>query len=258
MEKYILAPRDPTIACIGAAKENSKTLRVSPNPHPFSYYAPRRGHLEGYVVHSRCWDLIERKIGSGSLATSRLDLIAQALQKQWDDIIPEVSNRDKHPASWYFDFSNYQNLDDHDKLQDPLFIPEVDSLLQDCAQFSASRVLQEAVSVSADVLSSKYNVPLEIKYLIAQHLNLEDTYNMLIAFGEIFPMEYWKKHVPTDVIFGLEQVDHDSFPWPCLAVEIENRAILKKANGIFNRKRILSMLNPIMDFVLRECNNEDI
>lgn len=248
--QYLLACRDPATACLGAARENSDTLRVSPVQHLFSYGVSGGGHLKGYPVHSRCWDLIEHKFGP--LATLRLDLIATALRKQWYDIIPRISHP-QLPTSLRYNFRQYQGVEDNDQVEDPMFIPKLDTLLQDCTNLPANDS-QEIVSL--DILSSKYNIPLEITYLIADRLNLRDTYNMLAAFGGKFPVDYWKRHIPsTDIIFELKKFDSDSFLWPYISVEIESRGVME-TYGIWNRKRILAMLNLINQLVNTELNNE--
>ena len=247
--QYLLACRDPATACLGAARENLDTLRLSPVQHPFSYCDSGEGHLKAYPVHSRCWDLIEHKFGP--LATLRLHLIVTALRKQWDDIIPRIS----HPpsTSLRYNFGHYQGLENNDQVGDPMFIQELNTLLQDCTNLSANQGPQETILLN--ILSSKYNIPLEVTYLIVDHLNLRDTYNMLVAFGEKFSVDYWKRHIPTDIIFELKKFDHDSFLWPYIAAAIESRGILE-TGGIWNRKRVLGMLNLIKQFVDTELNNE--
>lgn len=247
--QYLLACPDPATACLGATRENSDTLRVSPVQHPFAlYYVPKDSHLKAYTVHSRCWDLIEHKIGP--LATSRLDLIVAALRKQWDDIISLLA---QPPIRLCYKFKRYQGFEDIDQAADPMFINELKPLLQNYANLPANPYQQETASLG--IINSKYNIPLEITYLIVDHLNLRDTYNMLIAFGEKLPVNFWKRHIPTDILFEFERFDHDSFLWSNIAVEIESRGILE-THGIWNRKRVLGMLNPIKQFVNTELNNE--
>jgi hypothetical protein len=51
-----------------------------PAAHPFSDLKPEASRLEGYAVHSRCWTLMEKYLGSQAIA--RLDLVVSALQEQ--------------------------------------------------------------------------------------------------------------------------------------------------------------------------------
>ena len=252
---YLLAGKDPNTACLGAGKENYWTLRISPIPHPFASFDPKEGPLDGYALHSRCWDLIENRVGS--LAMSRLDLIATALRDQWRDIISQECNGETGTTG-YLNFKSYHDLDGY-KLKDPRFILEVNSLFQDGAQLSTNEDSRN--DNSRNLLTYKYKVPPEIKYLIAEYLDLTETYNMLAAFDEKFPVDFWKKHVPTDLIFELENIrDNNTSFWAYIAVEIEKREIVggwnETWNGIWNRRRILNKISPIKQRVLEAINEE--
>lgn len=253
--QYLLACQDPDTACLGATRENSNTLRVSPVQHPFSNCVSKGSHLKGYPMHSRCWDLIEQRLGS--LATSRLDLIVAALRKQWDEIIPRISRSSTSAAELSYNFGRYyQGLQHSYQVEDPMFIPPLNTLLQTCTDLSsANKGSRETISLN--ILGSKYNVPLEITYLIADCLSLRDTYNMLIAFGEKFPPNYWKRQIPTDILFELEKFDDNPFLWPYIAPKIESWGILN-TYGIGNRKRILGMVDGIKRLVDTEVNKERI
>ncbi|KAK2757602.1 hypothetical protein FQN54_004571 [Arachnomyces sp. PD_36] len=243
--QYLLVCRDPATACLGAIRENSAALRLLPTKHPFAFTDTGGGLLKAYTVHSRCWDLIEHEFGS--LATSRLDLIVTALQRQWDDVISQL------PGPSEYHLAKHQGLDDSEKLRDPMFIRGVETLLQDCKDLSESQNLQATASRS--ILSSKYNVPLEIVYLIADYLSFRDTCNMLLAFGGELPASYWKRYVPTEILFEFKTLDHDSPLWPYIAAIIETRGILK-SDEIWNRKRILGMLKPIKQYINEELKKE--
>lgn len=184
LSEYVLVGRDPASACLGGGRENSQTLRVSPLPHPFSSYTPKEAPLEGRVLHSRCWDLIELRVGTQ--AASRLDLVVAALERQWwEDIIPRICHGETQFAAFYT-FSRSQEINRSDKQHDPIRIPEVDTLLDDCTRLSASRESQSSSLKSGRTF--KVAIPLEIHYLVAEYLNLADTYNMLLAFGVRFPV----------------------------------------------------------------------
>ncbi|PGH02853.1 hypothetical protein AJ79_07509, partial [Helicocarpus griseus UAMH5409] len=196
---YFLAGRDPASACLGGARVNAQTLQVTSIPHPFSDYTCHRGLLKGLVLHSRCWDLIEMRLGPR--AASRLDLISAALEHHFE------------------------------KRHDPLFIPEVSRLVQACARFSETVEVQRRSMDSGKTHYSNNAFPPEIYYFVADHLNLADTYSMLLAFGLRFPTSYWKRHIPTDLIFELENVNDKTFPWDYAAVELEKRNILHGSLG---------------------------
>jgi hypothetical protein len=153
--------------------------------------------------------LIERRVGQQ--AALHLDIIVSALQKQWDTIAPQFSG--------FYAFMRHHGLDDSENRHDPLFIPTLDDLFQECARRGSE--VQRKPSVQS-LLTSKYKLPLEIKYLIAGYLSLEDTSHMLLAFGEEFPPRYWKQHALTDLLFELEHFDNEAFAWDILAVAIES------------------------------------
>ncbi|EEQ31818.1 uncharacterized protein MCYG_04637 [Microsporum canis CBS 113480] len=106
--KYILSLRDSTAACIGLTKENSDALQVSPVPHPFTPSDfDDNSSLEGYPIHSRCWDLIEHHIGP--VAGFKLDLLVAALHKQWDKLMPQLltASKNYYPPLHDGPFHNY-------------------------------------------------------------------------------------------------------------------------------------------------------
>jgi hypothetical protein len=76
--RHLLAGRDRAAAWLGGVRENSETLPVSPVRHPFLLGLPEEAPVEGYVLHSRCWDLLELRLGLE--ASLRLDLITGALE----------------------------------------------------------------------------------------------------------------------------------------------------------------------------------
>ncbi|KAK2800467.1 hypothetical protein FQN50_008142 [Emmonsiellopsis sp. PD_5] len=315
LEANLFAPRDPKTACLGAGKANSQTLRVYPVPHPFSknYYGffndnPRSG-IPGYVLHSRCWDLVERIIGP-TQAMLHLDKIVAALRDQWNDILANDAYKGDHgrPPGW-FEFMFYHELDDYYNRMDPLFIPEVERLLRDSSKLLEARKQMEAHGNGKDSCNNifQHKVPLEIKYLISEHLCLMDARNMLIALGENFPTNVWKRRVPIELLFEFKNDveegnssssnnsnnsnnrndsndsnnrnsnnNNDSnnsnnsndsnssnfngdktFAWDYLAAQIERRDILGSALGVKSRRRILNMLTPISQNVIKAINQQN-
>ncbi|PGH11100.1 hypothetical protein AJ79_05045 [Helicocarpus griseus UAMH5409] len=214
LDGRLFAPRDPETACLGAGKANFQTLRVYPIPHPFSENYYKSGDektsfdLNGYVLHSRCWDLLERLMGP-TQATLHLDKITTALRAQWNDIITSDPSKEQKESSGY---------------RNDKYPPN------------------DIVSVF------KHRVPLEIKYLISEHFGL--------------------KYVPVELLFelknGADDVrNNDSysngdrlFAWDYIAVEIERRDILGSALGIGNRRRILRMLIPISQNVMKAIDSQ--
>ncbi|KAK2785363.1 hypothetical protein FQN53_007804 [Emmonsiellopsis sp. PD_33] len=283
LEANLFAPRDPKTACLGAGKANSQTLRVYPVPHPFSnnYYGlfddMARSGIPGYVLHSRCWDLVERIIGP-TQAMLHLDKIVAALRDQWNDILAsDACKGSSRLPPGFFEFSLYHGLNDYYNRMDPLFIPEVEELLRDSSQqLLEARKQQEACRnrIGQGSCDSIFNhkVPLEIKYLISEHLSLVDTRNMLIALGENFPTNFWKRRVPMELLFEFKNDVEEgngnnsdnsnfngdkTFAWDYIAAEMERRDIMGSALGIKNRRRILNMLTPISQNVIKAINQQN-
>jgi hypothetical protein len=252
-EKYILIGRDPSSACLGAGKMNSQTLQVTPVPHPFSTFVPTNSPLEGYTFHSRCWDLIELRVGQQ--AALHLDVVVSAVRNQWDIIIPQICNGETQYSGRHA-FGLHHGLDDIVNSQDPLFIPELDTLLHEGARCGSEGQRKPSVQ---SLLTSKYKLPLEVKYMIAGCLSLEDTSHMLLAFGEEFPPRYWKQHALTDLLFELEHFNDKPFAWEYLAVEIEKRDIVNDywTVGLRCRRRILDMLGPTRQRILEGIKGKE-
>ncbi|KAK2818409.1 hypothetical protein FQN49_007929 [Arthroderma sp. PD_2] len=257
--KYILAPRDPNVACIGGMRENSEALKVCPVPHIFSYLTQCENNLEGLIIHSRCWDMIEHQIGS--LAVTRLDLVAEALQRYWQRTLQSLRNdsslKHESPYDLCYTFNLWHNSRDEyygsggfgspkPPVGDPMFVPEVSALLQEQPQFSFRQ--QAAKGNALCLLTRRYALPLEIKYLIAGHLGIEDVCNMLLAFGEEFPVNYWRQQAHGDIIFELDSVDPDRLPF--LAREIIKRGLLQEVEGLQFRQRLIETLVPIKQDIL--------
>ncbi|EZF79046.1 hypothetical protein H105_00014 [Trichophyton soudanense CBS 452.61] len=224
--RHILSLRDPASACIGFTKENSDALKVTPVPHPFTPHDSDddNSSLEGYPLHSRCWDLIQHNIGP--VAGFKLDLLVAALRKQWDDLMPQlVAASTNYYSPLYagpFDyflagrlghskeyrrvlaFRDYMHWDNKSfprqptlSLPDPVFIPELDSLFQNCRQKSS--LIRRS---SKRILTLDYRLPLEILMCIADYLTTQELYTMLTAFEEEFPIEYWKRQIPVDLFLS--------------------------------------------------------
>ncbi|PGH17917.1 hypothetical protein AJ79_00816 [Helicocarpus griseus UAMH5409] len=283
----LLAPCDPKAACLGAGEPDSKTLQLYPIRHPFSdkYNYPEDDgwdHLEGYVIHSRCWNLIDHALGK-KIASSRLESIAAALRDQWDGIIASEACGGKSGSVGFSKFRDHHSLfnNDIENRRDPFFIQELDILAWEAEQLvllARDRASGLEDHNDDDLTSSnstvfrlfKYKVPLEIKYLIADHLSLADTRRMLMAFGDTFDVNFWKWRVPSELLFEFKDDLKDSssssdgndsnggkmFAWDYVAAEIERRGVLSWP-GVKNRRRILNMLNPVVESVLGAVSVEN-
>ncbi|KAK2760821.1 hypothetical protein FQN54_002059 [Arachnomyces sp. PD_36] len=255
-KKYLLAPKDPNIACLGDARRNSWTLPITPVQHPLTtdFTSFRPGPFDGYVMHSRCWDIIELQLGPA--AASRLDLIASSLVGMWQDIVSGKSEGNTglegvDPYPWYYDFDNDLAR------PEPLYINQVDELLYDCRRLLKTRFSR----TTKNLLTFKYNLPQEIQYLITGYLRLFDIYNMLTAFDETFPVSFWEKRVPLDLLFEFKKIfsenGHNTLLWAYVATEIYRRCLLSPCTGMLNRRRILDKITPLKKRVLEAMEDEE-
>lgn len=116
--------------------------------------------------------------------------------------------------------------------------------------------------MSRESYPTEYGIPLEIIFLIAEHLEVTDARNIGIAFGEQLSVHYWRKRI-LDIYVEVDDVDADRVDWGYLAVRLESRdmrIILKpSASGpleklserLWNKERIINMLRPVKQRVLQ-------
>ena len=102
-----------------------------------------------------------------------------------------------------------------------------------------------------NISSLRFNIPQEIKYLIAEYLNAQDTSNMLATFDERFPSDYWKKHVSIDALFEFDSVNSDMIDWQFVARQIKARG-LSYARGVVERRIHMQAFDPIVRFLRGE------
>lgn len=275
--KYLLVPPDRERACLGAPEEppidwpvkqgqefdNRKAVIAAiPVPHPISNLQHTEGRLEGYVVHSRCWTLAEKHLGSQAIG--RLDLVVLALREQWNRLIGCLQRQRGDFPDLFCALVHYQNWQRR-WLQncDPLHIPEIQKAFRSSV---GSRTRQRKTETPNVVrcLFAKHGVPPEIIYLIAGYLEVTDARNMLVAFGEQLPVHYWRKRI-SDIFVEVDDADPGRIDWPYLAarlnridsfdpLEHERYDLTQLPERVWNRKRIINMLRPVKQQVLQEIH----
>lgn len=273
--KYLLVPYHRDRACLGApdnppsdgigeqgqASDRNAVVAAIPVPHPFSDLIQEEGYLDGYVVHSRCWTLMEKHIGAQAI--ERLDLVVPALGEQWDQLMDCLQLPHGYFPNAYIAFLEFQDwkwrtLEDCD----PLHIPEIKRIFQKSASSRTRQRKKSIANVPAKRLLAKHGIPAEIIYLIAEFLEVADARNMLIALGEHLPVHYWRKRI-RDIFIEVEDADPGRIDWPYLAVMLDvkddifgpkslNHPENDLSNRLWNRRRIIDMLRPIKQRVLQE------
>lgn len=244
---YAIVPRDQNRAFIGEPKENSETLRVSYVAAPFSEERnPGESQLQGYSIHSRCWDLFARQVSPQTI--SRLDLIASCLQKLSHTSLPSyrdlLAGMQKPGVRCFCGSCTCRSGVSH-WARDPVFIPELDKLFHEGIRKARRNKASKKRQATLSILSLRFNLPQEIKYLIAEYLDAQDTSNMLAAFSERFPPGYWKKRISTDTLFEFESVDPDMIDWEFVAQQVEARGLLD-ARGVIERGLRMQAIDPIV------------
>ncbi|OJJ43561.1 hypothetical protein ASPZODRAFT_145916 [Penicilliopsis zonata CBS 506.65] len=228
----LLVPPDSEMAYIGApAYKKNKYITVSPMRHPLARWRRKREKEEeenivkGYAVHSRCWTLLERQLGSERM--QHLDLVIAALKEYWKTgRRPNLYSTAMCPC------------------YDPVHIPVVDKMMRTSVKTTGS-------SIGFAYLSTQFGLPLEIKYMVIEYLDVVSVRNMLWAFNEVLPASYWLAMMPTDLLFEIRDKE-DAAPgtvnWASIAVLVIHRKVLEKwqvSLQLKNRQRIFHILQEV-------------
>ncbi|OJJ46698.1 hypothetical protein ASPZODRAFT_16446 [Penicilliopsis zonata CBS 506.65] len=273
--RLFFVPLDPEMAYIGCPGHKTARIAVVARiPHP------SRAHdidddddddddgddpaLKGYLLHARCWDLLERQLGSR--ATQQLDYILAALKKFWSQEgaleIPRLIYQGLIDFTGKPIFMESQRsvtggvIVPYPGIDDPFHIPAVNELLH------RSRVRGEEGPVTAlsssssssvtAYLSTRLSLPLEIKYAISDYLDATSVRNMLLAFGESLPVSYWLHRIPTTLYMEIQDkalTAPETIDWPYLTMMVNDKNILGDSLGIWNRSRILAILTQVTEYV---------
>ncbi|RMJ24773.1 hypothetical protein PHISP_04360 [Aspergillus sp. HF37] len=175
--KYLLVPRNRSRACLGAPEWDSKFLAVCPVFHPFAERTQESNRLDGYAVHSRCWTLLEREVGDAPI-----EIIILALRKEWRRIMEMLSSQrhdEKYAVIAAFDddefFRAYQCWPlgfEFTWLPDPIYVREVRTVIRKSINSLKRKCTNPDTRGPVNYLSAKYDIPLEILYLISECLAL--------------------------------------------------------------------------------------
>jgi hypothetical protein len=275
--EHLLVPPHRTRACIGAPEKPPSDWPVGgarvfsrkaivaaiPVPHPFSDLKPEASRLEGYAVHSRCWTLMEKYLGSQAIA--RLDLVVSTLQEQWGLLIDHLEHQpaDADSLDLFGAFARYQGWTYPGPAEcDPLHIPEISNIFRQSVSSRTRQKKKDLANGTVRRLFTKRGVPPEIIFLIAEHLEVTDARNMEIAFGEQLPVNYWRKRI-LDIYVEADDVDADRVDWGYLAMRLDMKIDFKPmafgpfeklSERLWNRKRIMDMLRPVKQRVLQEIH----
>lgn len=196
--------------------------------------------------------MIEKRLGGKG--TVRLDLLIKTLQRRWDEVVPFFLRDDVEFEQKKYDDLRYEGAnDDYKRLiresskagdypwprADPVHIYELPMILRKSYEsYRKLRMIRPRRQVN--LLSTKYSLPLEILYLITDHLHTNELRHMAIAFNEQFPVSFWRRQIP-DMFFEVNRIERIN--WSLFAVLVRTDHI-QKSPGVLNPRRLLDVIRP--------------
>jgi hypothetical protein len=216
----------------------------------------RDHYPHGFLIHSRCWTLIERIIGP--CAETQLELFTHALYKMWTEqdsgvlnyIKAESTNIDsRERKGWSNRYLFPRTEEARIAVKDPEDIPEIEALfrkstLRKTGKLRSWRRRDGPIATKSGNLDPKCDLPLEIIYMILDHLYDPDASQVIEAMNWHIHDTYWRSRLTRfsgDIIFEIEQFKlADSLDWQFLCLQIE--PLLETSKGLLNRRRILRIL----------------
>jgi hypothetical protein len=136
-------------------------------------------------------------------------------------------------------------------LRNPIDIPAIQDLMQKSIKCRAGERMKRKrkrwcshplpIKHLESSLSS-FSLPLDIRYIILDHLNHTDIRNVLVALGWQIPDQYWRVRFPKDIIWEIEELTAPptDVAWQYLCLEAE--LLLESLDGLRNRQRIIQVL----------------
>jgi hypothetical protein len=234
---------------------------------------PRKPQRYGYPVHARCWSLVELLIGPE--VEMYLETFVEALQRRFrKEILDPMYLLDQDngvyiilekslpqlglgPGSYEYDPEIREELlsDETRYLhRDPLQIPGLECLLKNAAikKQTPDRDGGPLVQGPFDFIG----LPLEIQYLVLDHLDLDEVATLHVAFTGRFELRvsdsYWKRRAPGKLIYEIQDFkdieDNKSdteVDWEKLCLRAEQ--FVQTSEHLKNRQRIMINLEGIRD-----------
>lgn len=259
-EHGFLVPWDRDAAVVGMPKRQKRIAIVQPVTLPeLLDETDNESKLTGVPIHSRCWTLIQRVVGSEE-AEQHLECLLQALQlRQLDN---PFDLRNYACAACLTDqcycrchCCRFRSWPDSDEsisyLKDPINILAVRDLLvvaprrdvEDRVKYKTRHWWHDFSSmISARRHYIGSNIPLDIKILIMGYLGPKDTENMLTAFQWVIPDSYWQSRFPRTLIFEIESLIASSKDVDWQYLSLHAQSLVETSHELRNRRRILTVL----------------
>jgi hypothetical protein len=136
-----------------------------------------------------------------------LEVFIKALRRRWEELVPGTKDPD---SAGLIDKSIN---DDYKRLalgrrcagvkpgpaSDPIYIYELRAIIEAGYHFRRMQRMQRP-RWPANLLSTKYGIPLEIMYLTSEYLSINELQTMTTALNEQFPVGFWRRQI-SDIFF---------------------------------------------------------
>lgn len=194
-----------------------------------------RGRPRGYVVHARCWTLVEKWVDGWE----RLALLVLGLKEYWsmmatertDEVYPSISGAPAKPP-------------------DPVYIPALKKLLEESVQRQSKKTRRmtrsgSKIAPQARVLTGRYRLPAEILHMILDYLKLEEIGKCVNALEEELSGAFWAKRFPSHIHFEVGEIDPEEIDWGYLITGMYESGLheqLVYRETIFQRLKVVAEL----------------
>src|SRR5580658_796373 len=124
--------------------------------------------------------------------------------------------------------------------QDPIDVPDIKDLFHRSA-LQRTNKLKSWKYRSTKSGDPMCGLPLEIIYMILDHLCSRDVRQLIATMNWDMPDAYWRSRFPKDIIFEIEQLSPTAdLNWQFLCLEAE--LLLETSKRPLNRQRIFQIL----------------
>ncbi|PWY86665.1 hypothetical protein BO70DRAFT_427703 [Aspergillus heteromorphus CBS 117.55] len=231
-DRMMYVPRDPEATLLGALWHDKATVAAM-TPDPITEFgASESCRLQCVLVHSRCWDFVQRQTGpAGGLDLELLVKGLMVLRPQWNSSAkPKPADPKMFPDHRPDEKGNLRGILE----ADPVYNDNVRCALLASIRFST--VCRRRFPLR-HIFRERFGVPIEIIYEICDFLELADIHHLLLAFEERLPVTYWEKYVPFHLIFETEGLEMDADSIMGFAVKYHGRWMERERISILNRRR---------------------
>jgi hypothetical protein len=229
--------------------------------YPARYWSSENCHLypHGYPFHSKCWTLVERRLGTRDSVRGHLEQLIIAIRKYWYTSNYDLSlymplrsyTRPWIPFVCFCDTEGHFNVVWPYQVDPVDNIPELPMLIRHSARERWSgRVKVRHIHNRKSCKQQLFFLPAELQFRVFGFLDSGiDVKSCASAFGWPIPNSLWREKLD-GLIFELSEiscvVDID---WEY--AYFETQQVLQRSRGLENRQRIWKALGSIRAFFFR-------